>query len=56
VDGALEPDEVDELAGVAVTVAGASDLGEVEDSDFEGSDFDESVFGESDFEPRLSFL
>ena len=55
-DGVLEPDEVDELAGAAVVAAGESDFGEVEDSDFGGSDFDESDFVDSDFEPRLSFL
>jgi hypothetical protein len=56
VDGALEPDEVVELAGDAVVVTAASVLGEVDDSDFGDSDFEDSDFDESDFDPRLSFL
>lgn len=55
-DGALEPDEVVELAGVAVVVTAASLFGGVDVSDFEDSDFEDSDFEESDFDPRLSFL
>jgi hypothetical protein len=61
-EGALESDEVVELAGVAaVVVEVVSVFGEAEESDFEESDFDESDFDDSDFEdsdfdPRLSFL
>jgi hypothetical protein len=57
VDGALETDELVELAGVVAVVAGvASTLGVGEESDFDDSDVGESAFETSDFEPRLSFL
>jgi hypothetical protein len=56
-DGALEPDVVVGLAGVAAgVVVAVSVLGEAEESDFDDSDFDDSDFEESDFDPRLSFL
>jgi hypothetical protein len=56
-DGALEPDEVVELAGVAAVVVGAASVfDDAEDSDFDDSDFGDSDFEDSDFDPRLSFL
>lgn len=56
-DGALELDEVVELAGVAAVVVDVESVfGDVEESDFDDSDFDESDFEESDLDPRLSFL
>jgi hypothetical protein len=57
VEGALEPDEVAELAGVAVVVVDVeSDFGEADDSDFDGSDLEESDLDDSDLVPRLSVL
>jgi hypothetical protein len=55
--GALETDELVELAGVVAVAAGvASTLGVGEESDFDESVLEESDFETSDFEPRLSFL
>jgi hypothetical protein len=56
-EGVLEPDEVVELAGAAVVVAGvASVFGVDEESDFDESDFEDSDGEEPDLVPRLSFL